>query len=460
LPASWSQTPDKTAAPPAYQVLRQNENWSILRDAAEGSPRDAFDSIKYVPLSEDGSIWMSFGGQVRERFEIWRNFNFGQPPTAEDDDEFLLSRFFLHADFHAGEHFRAFVMGKSALVTDRELIGGRRTVDQDEADLQDAFVDLMTTVGDTKLLLRSGRQEMAFGKQRLISPLDWANSRRTFDGFLASASRGTWTVSSFLTRPVAVDKYDFNEADNDTKFYGIYGAGKICRNTDLDLYALRLQHDASTFNGTSGDELRTTLGSRVAGPIGDSRFDYELEGAWQTGNVGSADIDASMVASQVGYKPEGWAWSPRIYVGFDLSTGDASAGDNDVGTFNQLFPLGHEYNGYIDFLGRQNLVAAIAGVSIRPTEKFGADLRVHQFWRESDSDGVYGAGGAASGGFGGSVSNSKDIGTEVDLTGSYKVDRHHALQAGYGHFFAGDFVEDASPGDDVDFVFFAWAFTF
>jgi hypothetical protein len=97
----------------------------------------------------------------------------------------------LHADFHAGEHFRAFVMGKSALVTDRELIGGRRTVDQDEADLQDAFVDLMTTVGDTKLLLRSGRQEMAFGKQRLISPLDWANSRRTFDGFLASASRGT-----------------------------------------------------------------------------------------------------------------------------------------------------------------------------------------------------------------------------------------------------------------------------
>lgn len=459
-PASSGQTQGTAPALPAYQLLRQNEDWSYLRSVPEEAPRDAFDPIKYISLSDDGSVWLSFGGQIRERFEIWRNFNFGQPPTAEDDDEFLLSRFFLSADFHAGDHFRAFVMGKSALITDRDLVGGSRTVDEDEADLQDAFVDLSTTVGSTKFLLRTGRQEMAFGKQRLISPLDWANTRRTFDGFSASASYGTWTVSSFLTRLVKVDKYAFNEADNDSKFYGIYGAGKICEKTDLDLYALRLEHDNSTFNGTSGDEYRSTLGSRVSGPLGGPRFDYEVEGAWQTGDIGSADINASMFASQVGYKPEGCGWSPRCYLGFDLATGDDSPGDSSVETFNQLFPLGHEYNGYIDFLGRQNLVAAIAGLTLRPTEKLGTEIRVHQFWRESSSDGLYGVGGAAVAGFGGATSSSKDIGTEVDLTATFKVDRHSVVQAGYGHFFAGDFIEDASPGDDIDFVYFAWAFTF
>lgn len=39
---------------PAYQVLRQNENWSGLAAQDNNSGGDPFDSIKFIPLNDDG----------------------------------------------------------------------------------------------------------------------------------------------------------------------------------------------------------------------------------------------------------------------------------------------------------------------------------------------------------------------------------------------------------------------
>src|SRR3972149_605879 len=62
---------------PSYQVLRFNEDWSVLRHIDTTAQADFFDPIKYVPLSDDGEIWASFGGQLRLRLESWSDFNFG-----------------------------------------------------------------------------------------------------------------------------------------------------------------------------------------------------------------------------------------------------------------------------------------------------------------------------------------------------------------------------------------------
>ena len=51
---------------PAYQLLRQNENWSAL---AHREPSDFYDPIKYVPLNQSRSVWVSFGGHVWARSE-------------------------------------------------------------------------------------------------------------------------------------------------------------------------------------------------------------------------------------------------------------------------------------------------------------------------------------------------------------------------------------------------------
>ncbi len=67
------------------------------------------------------------------------------------------------------------------------------------------------------------RQELQYGRQRLVSPLDWANSRRTFDVARASVRHGSWNIDGFWGMLVPVRKYEFNTSRRgDTDFYGVY----------------------------------------------------------------------------------------------------------------------------------------------------------------------------------------------------------------------------------------------
>lgn len=56
----------------------------------------------------------------------------------------------------------------------------------------------------------------------MISPLDWTNTRRTFEGFKASTVTGNNTLDAFWVRPVIVDKEEPNDGDDDTSFAGVY----------------------------------------------------------------------------------------------------------------------------------------------------------------------------------------------------------------------------------------------
>jgi hypothetical protein len=413
-PAVAQEPPAYT--PPGYQGLRHNEDWSVLAERTTLESEDLFDPIKYVPLDDSGFAWVSFGGQVRERVEIWDDFNFGAPPTADDDDVSLLSRFFLHGDLHFGDHVRAFVQGKSALSTDRDLIGGRRTLDVDEFALQNGFIDLaMELSGDDKVVLRGGRQELLFGKQRLVSPLNWANTRRTFDGLSSIFEHQRGTVAGFWTRPVEVRKYDSNKPDNDVDFYGVYATTQLpAIEAALDTYWLGLEKNDAAFNGSAGREDRHTMGGRLWGKLPDCPLDYDVEGAYQFGEVGDDDIDAFMVASQLGYTFTKCPVVPRLHVGFDYASGDDNAADGEVETFNQLFPLGHGFLGYIDTVGRQNIVDLSTGLSFKPNDKILVALEEHNFWRADDEDALYNAGGVAV--RSGSLGSSSEVGSEIDLT--------------------------------------------
>ena len=157
---------------PRFTFLRYQEDWSVLRGADPASLTDFWDPIKYIQLNEDGSMWVSFGGSTRLRMESWSNFTFGD--TSESNDVFVLWRALLHADFHIGENVRAFIQGKIAQSSSRSLPGGRRVLDVDSIDLEQAFVDFTFPFGeDVSLKVRGPRQAFSFGKQRLVSPLSW-----------------------------------------------------------------------------------------------------------------------------------------------------------------------------------------------------------------------------------------------------------------------------------------------
>ncbi|PCI10567.1 hypothetical protein COB72_03160 [bacterium] len=442
---------------PKFKTLRFDEDWSEF-NPADGT--DFWDDIKHMKLNDDGSFWVGVGGELRIRTEAWKSFGFS--PAATADDSFALARAQIYSDFHFGDNFRVFIEGESAVATDRDLAGGVRGLDADALDLQNAFVDITLPFGesDDKVTFRLGRQGLSFGKQRLVSTLPWANSQRSWDGGRAIIELNGWRADAFYTRYTPVEKYNFNDWNAGPDFYGIYATGKFGGdyNIGADFYYLGLETDGSrTYNGTSGIEERQTIGARLFGKFGDSGFGYDVEGAYQFGDVGSADVSAYMFASQVYYSFDS-EWKPKVYIGFDLSSGDKTAGDSDVETFNQLFPLGHAYNGFMDLIGRQNVTDISAGVSFKPHKKFFVKADLHNFTRTEDTDSVYNAGGGvlrptAAGA-------SSDVGQEFDLTVKYLVDRHLTLQGGYSHFFAGDFFTDTGADEDIDFFYFQAVYKF
>lgn len=445
---------------PRYQVLPQNEDWSTLRDEDRARTDDFWDRIKFMPLDAEGTRWLTLGGQARMRGEFWRGASFGQVPAgASADDELLLWRFLLHADLHLSRDLRLFFQGKSALLSDRELPGGKRTLDEDRADVQQLFADVsLGDPGDTRFTLRPGRAALSFGKQRLVSPLDWSNTLRAWDGVQGILTREDWKFTGFWTRFVLVDARDFNEADDDNQFFGLYAEQpRSGSRAGLDVYYLGLQNERATFNSTTGGEERHTVGARTHGRLGEGPWDYDIEGAYQFGRVGAGDVSAWMVGAELGRTFPEQKGKPRAWLGLDHGSGDGSAG-GDVGTFNQLYPLGHAYLGYIDTVGRQNIWDASLGLGFTPSKDTYVTLIHHAFWLADTSDALYNAGGGIV--RAGGTADSNWVGNELDLRVTRNFGRHTTLLAGASRFFAGDAIRQSGRDDDVDFVYLTLQYTF
>jgi len=460
--ASGVDEPDQdqptTLTYPKFKTLRFEEDWSGF-DPKGGS--DLWDDTKHMKLNDDGSSWVGLGGELRFRSETWNNFGFS--PASTSDDTFALGRAQLYSDWHFGDHLRVFVEGESASATDRNLPGGHRTLDIDQLDLQNAFVDVIFPFSDDNgsATVRIGRQGLLFGKQRLVSTLPWSNSQRSWDGARIIVNTHGWRIDGFYTRYTPVKKYEFNDWKAGPDFWGVYATGKFGekKNIGVDLYYLGLKTDnTKTYNATSGVEERHTVGARLFGNFGGSGFSYDLEGAYQFGDVGSADINAYMFASQISYAFSDSDWNPTLYVGFDYASGDDTPGDGDVETFNQLFPLGHAYNGYMDLIGRQNITDISAGVSFKPHKKTLVKVDFHNFIRSNDADSVYNAGGGILRATAPGASDT--VGQEIDLTLNYLFDRHLTLQGGYSHFFSGAFFADTGADEDIDFYYFQAVYKF
>ena len=446
---------------PEYQIGsagRFNEDWSVLRGVDLDATDDVWDRLKFIPLTRDASVWLTLGGQLRERGEYFRHFLFGDSQP-EDTDAYLLSRVRLSADLHVTRYFRMFAEGKSAFALDRDLVGGRTTAFVDEFDLLNGFADIVLPLGDqASVTLRGGRQELMFGSQRLVGPGDFTQVPRTFEGGMGIIRVADWTVTSFWAQPVVVDKYRFNKSTSDQRFFGVFGTGPVhVLPVNLDLYWLSADNAGATFNGTAGRERRHTFGGRTWGKIGRTGLDFEVEGAAQVGTVGRGDVAASMFTTVVGYTLPVPRMSPRVYAEFDYASGDGKPG-GDVGTFNQLFPNNHSYFGYIDYIGRQNIASASAGLALTPVRDLTLSLQQYFFWRASDRDALYNkAGGVLRPGTG---TTARYVGAEIDLLATYNFTRHLLGYAGYSRFFAGEFIRKTGPSRDSDFLYGALQYTF
>ena len=452
-------TPSESQPPapkrgPKYLNLRYDEDFSYLDGEPGSFVADPFDPIKNIHLDENWRL--SLGGEFRFRLESETNKGFGATEPAQD--AFQLYRFLVHADFKYRDVFRVFVQGAYMFDEDRDL--APRGIDENDGDLHQLFFDWRMLGADRPLTLRVGRQELQYGNQRLVSPFEWGNIRRRFDGVKLFARGSRWDVDLWYAKPVVVQGDQRDRFDEDVDFYGAYATYKGIERHGLDLYLLVLDDRGNAINpnGRRGNRGIYTVGTRLWGTTGG--FDYETELASQWGKWAGDNVEAWSWTIDGGYTVDALACKPRIGVGFDWAGGDDNPFDGSVGTFNQLFPLGHAYFGFLDLVGRQNITALNVNLSAWPVaNKVKAAMAFHTFWLTNQEDALYNAGGGA-------VrrdplgDSGREVGHELDVTLAWKLCAHSNVLLGYSHFWDSSFIRRTGRSENADLLYVQYGFKF
>ena len=439
-----------------FKMLRFQEDWRALKEP--GTTTDHwFPALKQIELAEEWDL--SVGGQVRWQGKDDTNRNL--LGTFPNHNEFSLVRTRLHGDLRIQDDARFFVEVISADIHGQKTSDAPpQPIDKNDWDFLNAFIEL---IADKDFKFRFGRTEMLYGAQRLISPLEWGNTRRTFEGGVATFKRGNLTTDVFVTHPVIVDPRHQDESNESRLFSGVYNTWALEGGNTLDAYLLNLNEDDPVIvsgNGTLSDADIWTLGARHAGKSG--AWDWDSEAAIQRGHWGRDTQRSTMVALTGGRTVPDLPGTPRLGLDLDYASGDDSATDGTKGTFNQLFPLGHAYFGYIDLVGRQNIVAVSPSARWKLGDTAWFRAAWHDFNLQNDSDALYNAGGAVSltdptGGSG------NHVGQEWDLTLGWApaaLAPHSEFLFGYSYFNPGNFVEHLGAGKRPELIYVQYMFTF
>lgn len=434
----------------AYKGVFYANNFAYLNNSLYDGPYFAGDGLKGLM---DGKL--DIGGEYRSRYHREQNMR-GLGLTGRDD-QFWLTRLRTFANYRVTENVRVF--GEYLYADSAGENFAPRPIEENRGEMQNLFADAtLFDTGEMKLSGRAGRQELLLGEQRLVSPLDWANTRRTFDGYRATATGASNTLDLFYTNPVnrvaatgGTNQWD--SSNNNQSFYGAYLSNKSL-GKDFGVSALEpyyIGYDDNDLNFSFH-----TLGSRVAG-AGDI-FLYELEGGVQFGdNANGSQHNAGFMTAGLGKKLDiqtaSGAWTPTVWAWYDWASGGDSTlvapGDN---AFHHYFPLGHKYNGFMDLFGRRNLNDVNLQFITPMGKKVSFLLWYHYFFLDQATTPYsvvmtpYNAGNAAV---------SKDLGHEIDLLWTININPRHNVQVGYSHFNSGEYYN--TPGvafsGDADFFY-------
>jgi hypothetical protein len=110
-----------------FKLLRFDEDHTALKDSA----RTFYNRLKYLPLSESGRTYVSFGGELRAELDQAQHEDWGAGNVGRNI--FLLQRYQLHADLHLSDKIRIFGQLRSGLENGRK--NGPRPIDEDQLNV-------------------------------------------------------------------------------------------------------------------------------------------------------------------------------------------------------------------------------------------------------------------------------------------------------------------------------------
>ncbi|MEM6689971.1 MAG: alginate export family protein [Planctomycetota bacterium] len=439
----------------AYKGVFYANDFSYLNDPCYDGPSFLGDGLKGLM---DGRL--DIGGEARVRYHSENNHRArvpglrggGASPSGlgltNNDDEFFLTRLRLFANYRVNDWLRLY--GEYLYADSGGETFSNRPIEENRGEIQNLFFDVALT---DSLSARVGRQELLLGAQRLVSPLDWANTRRSFEGARGTYKGDGLTVDGFFVHPLnrnTANESKIDDANENVDFYGVYATKSGLDIGTLDAYYLGLDNSVVDFS-------YHTIGTRLFGKT-DGGTLFEFEGGFQFGDnaPGLGSHGAGFFTGGLGRVLNIGDWKPTVWMWYDYASGeedfaDASRGDDG---FDHLFPLAHKYNGFMDLFGRRNLhdINAQFITPVAGSKKVKLLLWYHYFLLDeltTPYDVTMNPYNTVS------QAGDRELGHELDVLFNIGITPRQSLLIGYSYFSAGDYYDTTAgvPNNDADFFY-------
>jgi hypothetical protein len=382
--------------------------------------------------------WLRVRGEFRERVEGFQGAGF----VAGRDDTYALSRVRLNATVTASKHLSLHANVHDARVAQKH-VGPIAAPFRGPFDLRTGFADIGSA--QAPVGARLGRQELAFGEQRLLGHLAWVNTGRAWDAARVTLRTKAWQADVFGASLVRSLPDEFDKSGNGNRLAGVYAAtSTLIPQAVVEPFAFwRRDVNLRSELATVGSLSQTTIGVRVAGKM-PARLDYGVEMAMQRGSLASDSVNAWAGHWQIRESLSG-AGAVKLTSEYNFATGDDNPADGTRQTFDQLYPTGHDKLGLGDQVGWRNVHHLREGVEFSPFKATPIAVNYHTWWLAERADGLYGASGALLARVAGGAA-SAHVGQELDVQISRALTPQIQLAAGYAHMFTGAFLKQATPG--------------
>ena len=396
--------------------------------------------------TEGKSERIEVGGQIRFRAEVRQNNDLNS--SVGDVADFVGQRLRFHIRAKLSDQVETYLQFQDSRLWGQELATNSN---DNLTDLHQGYFQVSDFLRPG-LSLRAGRQEMAYGSDRLIGRGNWSNVGRSFDAVRMGYGSKGWGSDWFAAK--VVDRRQTGRGDRDQYLYGLYNQFFRQQPRHLDAYGILFRDGLRAAGeipaaGQKATEIMT-VGFRSDGKLGGA-VDYDVEFADQFGHRGFDSHSARAFAGKF-YQTLEETHQLRLGFEYDVATGDRDPNDGRSGEFLALFPTTHQHYGYADLMGWRNMQDFRPMFTVAPAKSVKFDIDYHRFYLLAARGPWKNASGAVLG-LDSTGNSGTHIGDEVDFTLSFPLHKHLKILSGYSLFVPGEFARKTRGEDKQHFVY-------
>ncbi len=366
---------------------------------------------------------------VRMRYEH-RN-GYAQPRVDSlNAADFVVQRARLNFQY-SNENVTVKLSPQSVRVWGESSLGARSDVNG--LQMYEAWIQYLIT---PKVSLKAGRQELNYDDARILGNADWNMQARSHDAVLLSISpheKHTVHLGGALNAQKESnfqEPYTIKNQYKNMQFLRYQGA------QDRLSWSLLFMNQGLAFQANSIQKIayNQTFGGRAV--YSGTGIDIEAAGFGQTGKLVNNPLKAYMIMGKAVLKTLG-KWKPEL--GFEYLSGkDQNDQSGTQRSFNPWYGTNHKFNGHMDYfyvgnhLNSTGLKDVFAQLSYT-SKKWKYAVAPHYF-------------ASAGGLYKNKEKLNNSLGTELDVTLSYKVVQNLNINGGYSKIWITDSMNHLKGG--------------